>query len=190
MIEVERLEKSFRVARHHRGFAGAWRNLLETQRETVRAVDGVSFAIGAGKSTTIKTLTGVLEPSGGRARGRARPAPGSPRAHRAHRRGLRPAHAALSALLDAPVRMLSLGQRMRCELAASFLRAPPLLFLDEPTIGLDVVAKEAMRRSFGSERRPCVDFDGSAPAELPYGVVLEEAPIERIVAELYRRGRP
>src|SRR5262244_840323 len=79
MIEVEKLEKFFRVARHHRGFLGAFRNLVETGSEVVHAVDGVSFRIGegefvgfigpngAGKSTTIKMLTGVLEPSGGRA---------------------------------------------------------------------------------------------------------------------------
>jgi ABC-2 type transport system ATP-binding protein len=325
MIEVEKLEKSFRVARHHRGFLGSLRNLVETERDVVRAVDGVSFSIasgefvgfigpnGAGKSTTIKMLTGVLEPSGGRALVGGLDPRGDRLAHTArigvvfgqrtqlwwdlpviesytllrhiYRTDAKPfddqlarltALLDLSPLLDVPVRKLSLGQRMRCELGAALLHAPPLLFLDEPTIGLDVVAKEAIReflarenrergttilltthdlsdierlcprmilidhgkvvydgaveairRSFGSERRLCVDFDGAAPAELPEGVeleerraqrlvlrfrrdrvpaarliaflserapiadlVLEEAPIERIVAELYRRGRP
>ncbi|MEX2205993.1 MAG: ATP-binding cassette domain-containing protein [Myxococcota bacterium] len=324
MIEVLKLEKTFRVARHHRGFLGSFRNLVETDYDVVRAVDGVSFSIaagefvgfigpnGAGKSTTIKMLTGVLEPSGGEVRVGGL----SPRRDRiAHTAQIgvvfgqrtqlwwdlpviesytllrhvykvsdsdfRAQLARLEALLDlrtlldVPVRKLSLGQRMRCELGAALLHAPRLLFLDEPTIGLDVLAKEAIReflatenrergttilltthdlsdierlcprmilidhghvvydgaveairREYGSERRLVVDFESAAPAELPDGVdveergaarlvlrfrrdrigpaaliawlgerapiadlSLEEPPIERIVAELYRRGR-
>ena len=48
-------------------------------------------------------------------------------------------------LLDRPVRTLSLGERMRCELAASVLNEPEILFLDEPTIGLDLIAKSRFR---------------------------------------------
>ena len=48
-------------------------------------------------------------------------------------------------LLDRPVRTLSLGERMRCELAASVLHEPEILFLDEPTIGLDLIAKSRFR---------------------------------------------
>ena len=51
----------------------------------------------------------------------------------------------LEKLLAIPVRQLSLGQRMRCDIAASLIHSPSILFLDEPTIGLDAVAKLAVR---------------------------------------------
>ncbi len=52
----------------------------------------------------------------------------------------------LKSIIDTPVRQLSLGQRMRGDLAAAMLHSPDVLFLDEPTIGLDVDAKHAIRR--------------------------------------------
>jgi ABC-2 type transport system ATP-binding protein len=58
---------------------------------------------------------------------------------------------ALGPFLDTPVRQLSLGERMRCEIAASLLHAPRVLFLDEPTIGLDVSAKATIQSLLRSQ---------------------------------------
>lgn len=65
----------------------------------------------------------------------------------------------MQGFLDTPVRQLSLGQRMRGDLAAAVLYEPPVLFLDEPTVGLDVVAKERIRtfiEQINAERRTTV----------------------------------
>jgi len=59
----------------------------------------------------------------------------------------------LEPLLDVPVRQLSLGQRMRCDLAAALLHEPAVLFLDEPTIGLDAISKIAVREFIRAQNR-------------------------------------
>ena len=60
----------------------------------------------------------------------------------------------LDAFMNRPVRKLSLGERMRCEVAVSLLHKPEVIFLDEPTIGLDVVAKQSLRNVLN---RMCAD---------------------------------
>ena len=67
----------------------------------------------------------------------------------------------LERLLATPVRQLSLGQRMRCEIAASMLHEPRVLFLDEPTIGLDAVAKLAVRARPAGRSPPASGLPGS-----------------------------
>ena len=61
----------------------------------------------------------------------------------------------LADLLRTPARMLSLGQRMRCEIAAALLHSPQVLFLDEPTIGLDAVSKLKVREFIREQSRLC-----------------------------------
>lgn len=75
----------------------------------------------------------------------------------------------LGAFLKTPVRKLSLGQRIRCEVAASLLHDPELLFLDEPTIGLDVVVKQAIRELIkrrNAERGTTVFLTSHDPADI------------------------
>jgi viologen exporter family transport system ATP-binding protein len=185
-VELVDVEKTFTRWRR--------RGRVRREREVVRAVEGVSFAIepgemlgyvgpnGAGKSTTIKMCTGVLVPSGGQVRVCGLE-PSRQRVELARRIGVvfgqrsllwwdlpladsfellrhlykvdGARHAErlaectelleLAEFLPTPVRQLSLGQRMRGELTAALLHDPEVLFLDEPTIGLDVVSKEKVR---------------------------------------------
>jgi len=181
IIETEQLRREFRI--------GGRRN-----RRLVVAVDGIDLRIaageavgflgrnGAGKSTTIKMLTGILVPSSGRLRVCGLD-PVSRRRELARHIGvvfgqrsalwwdlpladsfdlLRTIHRVpmpayrqriercievlgLAEFLATPVRQLSLGQRMRGEVSAALLHAPPLLVLDEPTVGLDLDSKERLR---------------------------------------------
>jgi len=103
----------------------------------------------------------------------------------------------LEAVLDQPVRQLSLGQRMRAEIAAALLHEPELLFLDEPTIGLDAPSKLAVRdfvRRANRERGTTVLLtthdmhDVEALAErvivIGHGRVLADCPVEALRARV------
>jgi ABC-2 type transport system ATP-binding protein len=191
---LEELTRHFVVRRS----AGRFRR----ERTVVRAVDGISFTVaegecvgyiganGAGKSTTIKMLTGILVPTSGRVRVTGME-PVRQRRELARRIGvvfgqrsqlwwdlpLAESFRLLGAIhrlpatqwrdrldrcvalldmesfVDTPVRQLSLGQRMRGEVTAALLHSPRLLLLDEPTVGLDIVSKEALRGFLAEERR-------------------------------------
>ena len=198
-VQVDRLEKVFRVPERDAGLRAAVRSLARRRHRDVRAVDGVSFDVGqgemvgflgpngAGKTTTLKMLSGLLHPSGGAARvlghepaRRERdflrritlvmgnrnqlqwdlPALDSYDLNRAIYRIPRgdfvPLRDELIDLLDVgdlvrkPVRNLSLGERMKVEIVGSLLHRPQVLFLDEPTIGLDVTMQKRIR-SFVAE---------------------------------------
>lgn len=187
-IEVNDLKKDFIVKKKRE------KGRLLREKETVRALKGVSFSVdkgelvgyigpnGAGKSTTVKILSGILTPDGGEAKvGGIVPW----KERRTHVKNIGVVfgqrsqlwwdvpiidsysllkdiyripqgdyEARLKELAEAlqlepimrtPLRLLSLGQRMRAELCGSLLHRPELLFLDEPTIGLDAVSKLALR---------------------------------------------
>lgn len=193
-IEINDLRKEFTVDESGKGMLGALKALFHRKRRIIKAVDGISFQIkrgefvgyvgenGAGKSTTIKMLTGILVPTSGSAFVNGI-APYKDRKKNALKIGVvfgqrtqlwwdLPVQESfemlkvifrvpknifehqmarlektldLKPLLKMPVRKLSLGQRMRCDIAASLIHKPPVLFLDEPTIGLDVLVKETIR---------------------------------------------
>jgi ABC-2 type transport system ATP-binding protein len=195
IIRVRDLCKVYRSFDRREGLTGALRDLFFRRYRTLNAVDGVSFDIqrgeivgyiganGAGKSTTIKMLTGILTPTSGEMTVGGL-IPGKQRYAHARQIGVvfgqrtqlwwdlavmeafrllqkiyripeadfqRRLQRFVDVLdiegqLRQPVRKLSLGQRMKCDLAASLLHAPPILFLDEPTIGLDVAVKERVRQ--------------------------------------------
>ncbi|MGC4191080.1 MAG: ATP-binding cassette domain-containing protein [Thermomicrobiales bacterium] len=195
IIQVDHLVKEFQRPRRIDGPFGGLRSLLTRQFVTTRAVNDISFAIaegelvgylgsnGAGKSTTIKMLSGILVPSGGEVLVDGR-VPWRDREENALNIGVvfgqrtqlwwdlplmdslkligklyrvEPdrfrknldrlvEQLGIGGFLQTPVRQLSLGQRMRGDLAAAMLYEPRILYLDEPTVGLDVVAKERTRQ--------------------------------------------
>ena len=193
-IEVSHLSKVFRTNPKQPGLAGALKALVRPRYVDKRAVDDISFSVepgevvgyigvnGAGKSTTIKMLTGVLVPTGGQVRVLGRD-PHGQRVANARDIGvvfgqrtqlwwdlalieslnlvakiyrLEPARykqlldqfaetLELTPLLSVPIRQMSLGQKMRAELAATLIHEPKIVYLDEPTIGLDLIVKERIR---------------------------------------------
>ncbi|HOX17165.1 MAG TPA: ATP-binding cassette domain-containing protein [Spirochaetales bacterium] len=196
MIRVRNLGKTFVTQKRYPGFLGSLKGLVTREKVRTVAVDDVSFDIdsgeivgyiganGAGKSTTIKMMTGILTPSSGRVtvdgvvpweRRMANAANigvvfgqrtqlwwdlpvtesltllrdvyGVPKGEYEKRLALLDEVLALSEFASSPVRTLSLGQRMRADLAASLLHRPKVLYLDEPTIGLDLIVKEKVRKA-------------------------------------------
>ena len=194
VISVEDLTKTFKVAKKEPGLWGSIKALVKREYETVRAVEKVSFDIGAGelvgfigpngagKTTTLKCLSGLLYPTGGDIQvlgykpwerkselqkqfslvmGQKNqlwwdlPPMETWRLQQAiyevDQASFKQTVAELVNLLQLervvtiPVRKLSLGERMKCELVAALLHRPKVLFLDEPTIGLDVVMQKVMR---------------------------------------------
>lgn len=193
-IEVRDLRKQFHVQKNREGLSGALKDLFKREYREVMAVKDISFEIpqgeicgyigenGAGKSTTIKMLTGILVPTAGHLRVNGfvphkdrekfvggigvvfgqrsqlwwdigviesfqllRKVYRVPEEDYRKRLDELVERLQLGELLNRPVRKLSLGQRMRCEIVASLLHNPSILFLDEPTIGLDIVVKTEIR---------------------------------------------
>ncbi len=89
----------------------------------------------------------------------------------------------LDAFIERPVRELSLGERMRCEIVASLLHQPEILFLDEPTIGLDIISKRAIRKLI-SER---VRFEGMTVFLTSHDIGDIEKVCDRVI--LINRGK-
>lgn len=195
IIEVKDLVKTYKIIEKEDGLVGYFKNLIRPKYKELTAVNHINFEIqkgelvgyigenGAGKSTTIKMLTGLLTPTSGEivVNGLV---PNEKRIQNnknigavfgqktqlwwdlpviesfrlikkmfkipenEYRKNLKRFTEILNLedLLDKQVKNLSLGQKMRCEIAATFLHNPKIVYLDEPTIGLDVFVKENIRK--------------------------------------------
>ena len=248
MIEVERLRKWYRVHRRPPGLSAALRSLFHRAYEDVKAVEDVTFSIGAGervgflgpngagKTTTLKVLSGLLHPTEGRVavagftpKERERgfleqitlvmgqkqqllwdlPPSETFLLNRAiydiPRKQYDATVAELSELLDLgpllgkPTRQLSLGERMKCELAVALLHRPKVLFLDEPTIGLDVSMQAIVRsfvraynERFGATVLLTSHYMEDVAALCPRVMVIDKGRLiyDGGLAELVRRVRP
>jgi len=208
MIELRDISKAFRVAKRNAGFGEALKALFKKEYTYVHALKGISFSIGdgemvgyigpngAGKSSTIKIMSGILNPDSGECAINGLTPWKNRKEHVRHigvvfgqrsqlwwdvpvidsfelirdiykvdkavyKRNLDELVSMLdlAEIVRTPARQLSLGQRMRCEIAASLLHDPAILFLDEPTIGLDAVSKIAVRtfiKRINKERKTTV----------------------------------
>ncbi len=196
MIEVKHISKDFVTPKKYPGLKGAVKGLFSNEKIVKTAVDDISFEIqkgeivgyigsnGAGKSTTIKMMTGILSPTRGECLVDGID-PNKRRKENAQNIGVvfgqrtqlwwdLPLSESFTVLkeiynvsdstyaermeflnrvlemqdfFDRPVRTLSLGQRMRADLGAALLHNPKVLYLDEPTIGLDLIVKDNIREA-------------------------------------------
>lgn len=196
MIEVNHISKDFVSPKKYPGLKGAVKGLFSSEKIVKRAVEDISFSIekgeivgyigsnGAGKSTTIKMMTGILNPTKGECLVNGID-PSRNRRENAKNIGVvfgqrtqlwwdLPLSESFTILkeiydvsdedyqqrmeflnqvlelqdfFDKPVRTLSLGQRMRADLGAALLHNPKVLYLDEPTIGLDLIVKDNIRKA-------------------------------------------
>ena len=194
VIHVKNLNKTYQVPEREAGLIASMKSLVKRKYKEVKAVDGITFEIGAGevvgflgpngagKTTTLKMLSGLLYPTSGEGSvlgftpskrdknflkqitlvmGNRQqlawdlPALDSFDLNRAiygiAQADFKRTRDELIALLDLgklvkkPVRNLSLGERMKVEIVGSLLHLPKVLFLDEPTIGLDVTMQKRLR---------------------------------------------
>ncbi len=195
IIEVKNLLKKYKIIEKEPGMIGYFKNLIHPKYKEFTAVNNINITIepgelvgyigenGAGKSTTIKMLTGLLTPTSGQViidglvpyekRIENNKKIGAVFGQKTqlwwdlpviesfrlikkmykipeneYRKNLKKFTELLQLeeLLEKQVKNLSLGQKMRCEIAATFLHNPKIVYLDEPTIGLDVLVKENIRK--------------------------------------------